>query len=193
MTLDNPIDMQTFEDAVHEWFSEAIECQAIWAQQSAPRPSYPYGVLNIISGPIPASSAWENKASTDLTRARGTEIKFETRVPCTFVISCQVHVVGADGRNPDVYARTLVIRALARLKLITVRDIFRTANIAVQGTGPVTNISAIVNDGYVSRSGVDVTFNASLSLDEYIGYIKTVEVESVSPSNLNIDMTIGDI
>jgi len=185
--------MEIFENAVQTWFSEAIECQAIWAQQSAPRPSYPYGVLNIISGPIPASSAWENKLTTDLTRPAGTEVEFETRVPCSFVIGCQAHVSGEDMRNPDEYALTLVARAIARLNLITVRDAFRVANISVQGIGPVTNISAIVNDGFVSRSGVDVSLNAALSLDEYIGYIKTVQVESIAPSNLGIDMTVGDI
>lgn len=191
--LANPIDMETFENAVHAWFKEAIEAQVIWAQQSAPRPDYPYGVLNIISGPIAASPSWERKLSTDLNRAKGREILSENRVPCTFVVSCQAHVNLTDSRDPTAYARLLVSRAQSRLHLHAVQDAFREANISVQGTGPVTNISAVVNDGNVSRAGIDVTINASLSLDEYLGYIKTVEVKSVAPSDMNIDMTIGDI
>ncbi len=190
--LADPIDLRVFEDAVYTWFAAAIEADAIWAQQSAPRPDYPYGVLNIISGPTPASSAWEEKLTTDLTRV-GTEVNINVRVPCTLTVSCQAHVNLNDSLDPEAYARTLVARAQARLNLTTVREAFRVANISVQSTGPVTNISAIVNDAYVSRAGIDVTFNAALSLDEYIGYIKTVEVESVAPSDLDIVMSIGDV
>ena len=188
--LANPIDMETFENVVHKWFSESIEADAIWAQQSAPRPSYPYGVLNIISGPITASPFWERKFSTDLDREAGKEILAEIGVPCTMVVSCQAHVVAADGRDPARYSRTLVSRAQARLQLISVQDDFRTANISVQRAEPVTNISGLVNDGNVSRSGIDVRFNAMLKLDEYLGYIKTTKIVS---TDVGIDKTFGDV
>ncbi len=190
MNLADPISLLAFEDAVQEWFQEAIETQAIWAVQSAPRPQYPYGSLRIISGPVPASPAFEQKTETDLTRPLGQEVEFQTRVPCTFVVSCQAHVTRPDGNNPSFYARALISRATARLYLPSVQERFRAANIAVQRTGPVTDISAIVNDGHVSRAGVDVTFNAALGLSEYTGYIAKV---AASSTELGIDQVFGDV
>ena len=190
MTLPDPINLATFENAVWEWFSAAIEAEVVWAHQSAPRPDYPYGSLNIIAGPIPAGP-YEQKHSTDLTRPRGEEILFESRVPCTMTVSCQAHVNIPDTRNPAVYARTLVSRAQSRLYLLSVQEAFRVANCAVQRVGSLTNISLVVNDGNVSRSGLDVTFNAALSLSEYTGYIAKAHV--TSNPEIGIDQEFGDV
>lgn len=196
MTLSDPIDLQTFEDAVWEWFKTAIENEVIWAHQSTPRPDYPYGSLNIIAGPI-AVGPFERKISTDLNRPAGEEILFEIRVPCTMTVSCQAHVNIPDTRDPTVYARTLVSRAQARLYLPSVQEAFKAANCAVQRVGSLTNISAVVNDGNVSRVGMDVTFNAALSLDEYAGYIAKAHVTSTFEPpvglELEIDQEFGDV
>jgi hypothetical protein len=194
--LPDPIDFTVFEDAVWEWFKTSIEAEVVWAHQSAPRPDYPYGLLNIISGPI-AVGPFEQKTRTDLTRPAGEEIIFEVNAPCTLVVSCQAHVNIPDSRNPTLYARTLVTRAQSRLYLPTVQETFKAANCSVQRVGSVTNISSIVNDGHVSRVGMDVTFNASLSIEEYTGYIKKAHVTSdlepaVDPS-LQIDQEFGDV
>ncbi len=190
MALDDPISMEDFENAVHAWFSAAIDCPAIWSEQSAPRPDYPYGSLNITSGPLPVSPAWERHTDTDLTRAAGKEVRFQIRVPCTFVVSCQAFVKMPDGRDPTASARTLVTRAQARLYLLTVQEAFREANISVQGSGPVQNISSVINDGNVSRAAIDATFNASLSLDEYTGYIDKTAIES---TQLGVDQEFGNV
>ncbi len=195
MTLPDPIDLKAFEDVVWDWFSNSIEAEVIWVQQSAPRPDYTYGSLNLISGPIPVGP-FERLTSTDLNRPAGQEVAIEVRVPCTFVVSCQVHVGVEDARNPERYARNLLSRAQSRLYLVSVQDSFRLANCAVQRVGSLTNLSEIVNDGFVSRAGLDVTFNAALSLIEYTGYIKTAQITSdltpVDPG-LQIDQEFGDI
>jgi hypothetical protein len=190
LTLANPIDLQSFEDVVWDWFSESIEAEVIWTHQSAPRPDYPYGTLNIIAGPI-AAGPFEQKTSTDLARPAGQEVEFEVRVPCTMTVSCQVHVNIPDSRDPGHYARTLAARAQSRLYLPTVQETFRAANCAVQRVDTFTNISTVVNDGNVSRIGMDVVFNAALSLTEYTGYIKKTHI--TSNPELGIDQEFGDI
>jgi len=190
MTLANPIDFESFEDAVWTWFSESIEAEAIWVNQSAPRPDYPYGTLNIIAGPVPAGP-FEERTETDLGRPAGQEVKQNVRVPCTLTVSCQVHVNIPDSRNPTVYARTLAARAQSRLYLPSVRALLSAANVAIQRVSPVTNISAVVNDGNVSRAGFDATFNAALSLDEYTGYIAKTHV--TSNPEIGIDQVFGDV
>lgn len=190
MSVTPPIDMETFRDAIYTWFRDATGLETIWSQQSAPRPDYPYGTLLIMSGPTPASPTWEIRYSTDLGRAAGTEVEEEAVVPCTFSISCQSFVGMPDGRSPDNDAELYMDRALGSLALPSVRAFLRESNISVLRPGQVNNISSIIGESFVSRAGMDVLFGASLSMIEYIGYIKTVHGTS---ANLGIDEVFGDV
>jgi len=188
-SLANPIDMESFEDAVHGWFSAAIDCLAIWSHQSAPRPNYPYGTLNR-TGLIEASASWEERTDTDLTRTAGEEIRFQVSVPCTITINCQTYVGLDDSRDPTADASLLMSRAKARLNLPTVQDALGVENIAVIRSGAILNPGAIINDAHVSRASMEVQFGATLTLEEYTGYIKTVEIKS---TELGVDQIIGDL
>ena len=189
MALPNAIDLEVFQNAIYEWFSTALDCQVIWAQKSVPRPDYPYGTLNILAGPTPMG-AWEHKTTTDLLRPPGEEVEFEVRVPCQFTISCQAFVAMPEGREPNSDGMALVTRAQSRLFLPSELEKFRAANISVARTGAVRNLSSIDGDAFVSRAGIDVVFNASLSLAEYTGYIAKVHATS---TQLGIDQIFGDV
>lgn len=190
MSAPNPISMETFEDAIHSWFVDATDLNTIWGQKSAPRPSYPYGRLIITSGPIAASPFWDVRNTTDLSRPAGEEVEQEAAVPCTFVISCQVFVGMPDGRNPTKDARFYMNQAFGSLGLPSKLATLYESNVSFVRSEPVQNLSSTIGSGFVERAGLDVTFGASLSVAEYVGYIKTVHATS---TGLGIDGTFGDI
>ena len=186
--LPRPIDLEAFENAVHAWFHDAIGIAAIWQHVSTPQPPYPYGSLSITSGPIAASPSWEQRQSTDLNRALGTEVEVEACVPCTFSVSCQVYVGQPASVSPNERAGAYLNAALARLQLPSVQAQLRAAGIAVLRAGPVQDLDQLIEDAWVSRANLDVTFGAALSLTEYVGFIEHVHAESTS---LGIDQTFG--
>lgn len=72
MAASSPMSWGTIEDAIYTWFNGQTGIDTIWANQNAPRPAYPYAVLNIDSGPMP--EGWdEHRSSVDLTVA--TDVK----------------------------------------------------------------------------------------------------------------------
>jgi hypothetical protein len=186
--IDLPISMKDFENAVHTWFANATGLTTIWADQSAPRPDYPYAALNITSGPTPVSSIWELRDSTNLANPPGEEIEFIGCVPCRFIVSCQAYVNRYDGNDPDKNAKSFIVRAQGALSLPSVLSLLEAAQISVIDRGSVTNIDELINDAYVSRANFDVTFGASLNAKEYEGYISQIELKSPA---LGIDTIIS--
>lgn len=187
--IDAPINMSDFEDAVHTWFVNATGLQTIWTNQSAPRPDYPYASLNVTAGPLPVSPIWELRDSTNLSRPAGQEIEFIGCVPCTFTISCQTYVVLDAANDPNYNALDYMVRAHGALSLPSFLSALETAQISVVDRGQVGGLpEEIVNDAYVSRSNLDVTFGASLNAKEYAGYISQVQIINTA---WNIDKIIS--
>ena len=188
MTVNAPIDMETFQDTIHAWFSGATGLQTVWRNQSAPQPDMPFASLMIVSGPEQYSPAWEVRNETDLTRSRGREVKQTVCVPCRFSVSCQVFCENNDARNPNRDATSYINRAVAALGLPSYLQALRNAEISVSTVGPVQNLAELVESAFESRANVDVVFNSVLSVDEYVGFIERVHATS---TELGIDQTFG--
>ena len=188
MSILAPIDMEVFQNAIHAWFEDVTDLQTIWMGQSATQPCYPYGALQITSGPIPASPQWEERFETVAGQPAGQEIKMTVCNQCTFEISCQAYVGLPESRDPALNAQWYLNKAQSSLSLPSVRADFIVHNIAYTRTSPVQNINEVIADAFVSRANIDVTFGAVLSLDEYTGYVEKTEITSVS---LGIDQEFG--
>lgn len=173
--------IEEFQNAVYEWFSGATEIEVIWGNQNAPRPNYPYGTLLITSGPILMSPFAEERTSFDDSRPLGQEVALDEVVPIQFVVSCQIY-------DNEGLALEYINKAQIALMRPSYLAAFRVANISVARSNPITNISGLIEDKIQSRAGLDVTFNASMSYVEYVGYIEKVKAKSV---NLGIDQTFG--
>lgn len=182
-----PLDMEAFQAAIRNWCSTATNLQTIWSGQSAPVPDYPYAVLNIISGPLPVSSLWELRHTFDASRA-GEEIEFNACVLCTFTINAQFYVTLDDSINPNYSSLQYAMKAQAALALPSYQAALNADDISVIDKGTVTNLDELINDAYVSRSGFDITFGASLNATEYETYIEQVELKSTS---LGIDTIVS--
>lgn len=187
MSVDSPISMETFEDAVHTWCSGATGLQTIWADQSAPRPPYPYALLDIISGPIADNPQWELRHTFDATRV-GEEIEFSACSLCTFTVDAQFFVPLTDSRNPNFASRQYAAKAQGALALPSYLAALRASGVSVLNRGSVSNLNEVIADATVSRSNVNITFGASLNITEYETYIQHVELKSTS---LGIDVLVS--
>lgn len=184
--IDAPINMEEFENAIHKWFTDATGLTTVWTQQGAPQPEYPFGTLEITSGPSQASPLWDYETDFDETRPPGKEVRFVTCVPCTFNISCQVFVGMPEGRDPNKNAMQYLSRAKAALQLPSFRDELAAKNIASLFAGSVQNIGELIEDSWVSRANMDVTFGASLSVEEFMGYIDKVEISKTNDPKFDL-------
>jgi len=190
MSIESPIDMETIENAIHQWFADATGLETIWRRQSVPQPSYPFGSLLITSGPNPIPEAFELRDDTQLGRGSGYEVEQTVCAPCLMTVSCQAYVEGEDLNKPEGNARSYLNKARVALFLPSQQALFKAAEISVIRSNPVTDISALTNERFVSRAGMDVEFNCVMNVSEFVGYIKKVAVESTA---LGVDEIIGDL
>ncbi|MCP4567020.1 MAG: hypothetical protein GY841_05505 [FCB group bacterium] len=192
MAVSAPIDMEAFQDTVHQWFNTATDIETVWADQSAPQPKYPFARLKISSGPLAQTPSWSLFEETNLSRAAGTEVEQTVWVPCQFVVSIQVLVGLQDGRNPAFDALSYMQRAEAALALPSYLALFHASNMSVIRAEQTQNLTELISGSQVSRQAMDVVFGALLSATEYAGYIKTAEIQS-SGFDPGIDGTFGDL
>lgn len=185
--IDAPIDMAAFQSAIYSWFIGATGLTTIWANQSAPAPDFPYGVLEIVAGPTPSAPHHELRYSTDLGRPAGEEIEVDAVVPCMFTVSCQAQVNMPDARDPSLNARQYISRAQSSLSLPSVSASLNAANIAYVDVPAITDLTRVIEDSFVSWTNMDVRFGTTLSLKDYIGYIDKVHFEM---PDLGIDVLI---
>jgi len=190
VTVNAPIDMEAFQDAIQAWFADVTGLESIWRNQSAPQPEYPFAGLAILSGPEPSAPQWEQRFDTDLSRPEGEEVRISVCVPCRFTISCQTYVNMPDARNPELNAAAYMIRAQSSLSLPSVLASLHAAGISVERPGTVQNLDEVIEDSFVSRAAMDVVLGATLNLEELTGYVNKVKVKSES---LGIDATLGDV
>lgn len=188
MTVNRPIDLEVFQDAVHSWFSGSTGLFTVWRRQNAPQPSYPFAALQITTGPTPLAPQWEQRFSTNLSRPLGQEVQTIVCVPCSMVVSCQAYVDTSDARDPNYSAVMYIARAQSALSLPSYLAALRADNISVISPGVVQNIDELIEDAFVSRANLDVTFGTTLTLEEYTGFIEKVHATS---TNLGIDQVFG--
>lgn len=175
---DSPIDMLTVEDTVRDWVVNSTGLEAIWAYQSAPRPDYPYGLLNIIAGPTEASPDWHTQTSDNPGGDPGEEIIYAHGVPCQFTVSLTIYVALPDGANPTLDARQYNLRAVAGLRGINQQETFAANSISLLRTRGFGVATEVIGDAYVSVSRMDILFNAVFNVTELGTYIDKVRVKS---------------
>ena len=185
--VSDPIDMEAFENAVHEWFSNSSDLNTVWSNQSSPQPEYPFGSLAIISGPTPSAPDWEQREDYDAGREAGKEIRFHACVPCSIVVSCQAYVGNSDSRDPSQKANVYIERSKVALSLLEFVTHFSSHNISVYNYTPTTYPNLLTGGQWTSRAQFDVTFGTTLNGESFTGYIASMELKSTS---LGVDKVI---
>lgn len=218
--VSEPLDFETFENAIHAWFSGSTGLTTVWANQSAMQPQYPYATLDVISGPSISGQWGDSYAEVDydaendeddngnwgvdqwgLSRWGGTAadsggggdiyLRVTKNILCPITVSCQVLVGMPDAREAG-NARTYLTKALAGLELDEYRDALNDAGIGVVGQRMVRLSMPTIAGKRDSRAMADIQFSIGMSVYEDVSYIRTADLSSKSPVESNQTVLVGE-
>jgi hypothetical protein len=188
--MTDSMDMAQFEDAVHDWFAEATGLETVWRQQSAPQPELPFASIKVIAGPVRTGTPIVTETALPDPQPAGKEIEIKGIFPCSVTVSFQVFVGMPDARNPGYNARTYAVLAMTSLEMPEVRAVLWSKGISVLNVGAIQNLDVLVEAEHESRANIDVMFGIVLTREEFVGYIKTVHIESTS-LGIDRDFVVG--
>ena len=149
------------EDAIHDWVMAAMSLEAnkvIWDRPPAPRPDPPYALLNILSGPQQVGEAEERYKELDT-------FVYAMRWTFTFTVG----IYGGDG-----YLAQIANLAKSLTKP-SARATLRQAGLAVWGSEPPVDLSALLDTQFEDRAAVDILFAYGEAVeDNAVGEIQKV-------------------
>jgi len=166
------LDWPTIAEELLQWACDQTGIAWAWADQDAPQPTYPFGLIRVVSGPL--------KLGTDEIRWDGDETlnHFGVR-ELTLSFECLVDK-DAGGSMADEYnAHSLLLMLQSSLRLQSTKERFQRANVAVrEDDQPIQNLDENVADRWISRALVEFVFYTSTTLQETVGFFEAVEVSS---------------
>ena len=183
-----PIEWEDVENALLRWFTDSTDLPCvIWADQDAPQPLYPYGVIKIIAGPTKIGGVDETRivALDPEPAIPALPIELLKEGPREITLSCQINVGPPDDQNSSEHSRSRMSAAQAALGLPSFTQPLREAGLAVIQELPISDFSIQIADLWVSRSQMDVRFGLTSSVREKSSVIETVEITAGDPFNLN--------
>lgn len=129
----------------------------IKGRQNANHPLYPSATFNFLSGPTRIGLD-DAQVDTTLGTAPNEMVSTTYQGPRLFTASVLIEVGpdGDDNADPDCNAVALMTAAQSELRSITRREAFNSFGLALVRTGPVTDISEMLNGEFVSRASMDV-------------------------------------
>lgn len=182
----------TQRDAIRDWFTAAIGAQAIWAQQDAPRPTYPYGLLQFTAGTTLHQD--ELVFEQDLLQPAGQEMLPRTSGIRMDTITCSVLSLAEQYTGSG---EALVRKAVEHLRRYSTRETLRAAGVAFVRVAGYSNQAEVVKGRWLSRWNVDLIFasldrpSAADLAAERIGYIDKIKLSSdltpLADPDLNLD------
>ncbi len=190
-----PIDWEVVENALLRWFTDSTDLPCvIWADQKAPQPLYPYGVIKIIAGPTKIGGVDETRQEAladPLPAIPALPVELLKEGPREITLSCQINVGPPDDQNPGDHSRSRMSAAQAALGLPSFTQPLREAGLAVIQELPISDFSIQIADLWVSRSQMDVRFGLTSSVREESAIIETVEITAGDPFNLDKEIFGG--
>lgn len=183
-----PIQWASIENAIYDWFTQQTLISAIWANQDAPQPKYPFATLSFISGPTMEGALDEVLYRTDLAQQPGQEVELRVQGWRQFTLSCHVYQGPPNTHDPAQHARAILQRAQSSLGLPSVRDAFNAVNLAVVRQSDVEGLHDLSEDTWISHAVMDIIFRTTAVMAERTGYIDQISTTSTS---LGITGTIG--
>lgn len=169
-----PVDWKVIEDAFYDWITGEIAVGFIWENQNAPQPPYPY-VSGLITSIVPEGGVKEQRHQFDAAAAAGEEITIATCGTFTFTLTLQAHVDADSGAyDPRVNAQALATRLQWSLQKGATALIFSTANLAVIAELAQSDLSLVINEEWISRASLDISFRATAVVSETTTFIDKV-------------------
>ena len=151
----------TIEDALIAWMTAIhADVTPIWANQDGNRPSAPFAVLDIISGPFNLGTAEERYKAEDT-------YSYAIRKWATL--------------NVQVVADDALVRASAianALDLPTRQSVLQAAGIAAHSTQGLRDITALQETSHEPRATIDIIISWPEPVEDEPGEIRRVHVTS---------------
>ena len=185
------VDWKAIQDGIHRWCCSSTGLEWVWADQKAPQPLYPYGLLNVVSGLTKVGGLDERR-----TRCENGRIEQIITGPRYFTISFQVQVgLPSSDNDARVFAESYLATLQASVLLESSRQILKRSNIAVVEELPIQSLDLVIATETVSRAAMDIRFVTQSCLVEEIPAIDVVRIESgkFPPSDQSVDGTEFDI
>lgn len=176
---------EDIQNAIAEWACGATGLTWVWADQKAPQPPYPYGLLNVIAGLTKIGGLDEQRVVEN-----GDETELIHTGPREFTVSFQVQV-GLPEADEDarVFAENYLATLMATTSFESAKVIFRRANISVVEELPIQSLDLVIATETVSRASMDIRFQTQSALREVIVPLEQVQIQSGSflPSGQSLD------
>lgn len=168
-------DWQAIEDALQAWAVRASGLPAAsvrWADQDATRPQPPFVELRLDheggGAPVPEQQTIDNP-----TPSAGQEILINTITHEDLTLTVHAFTAPTVGANS---ARALASRMKAQIASETEIGIFDDAGIAIVETGPVQNLTAVLETKSEGRAVFDVRLRVADGFTEATTYVETVDI-----------------
>lgn len=165
--------------AIVDWLASSAGVTVGWANQDAPIPDFPAGVLRVTSV-VRIGNRDENRLTTDLGQPLGEEVLIEHVGQYRMTISIQILTrQKRDGTfDWDEGSAAKATAARKALGTLAQRAAFQIAGLGVISSGDVRNLSALETEGFTDRAQLDLILGFADVLSERTGYIATALVSS---------------
>lgn len=200
MAAAQPTDLTAFENTLYSWFRTQTGLANVrWSDQDHPQFDYPFGVISPLTGMSRVGNAFDFSSwTTDLGQS-GEEVEEKHSGWREISVSFQVFVGPPSNNDPSANARDFMSRAQGSLNLTSVRNTFKSNDIAVIEDFGIVKLDAVIEDTFISIANMDIRFMTTSNVSERFGYIKTVEVDGTvkkeggAIAETFTDFIIGDI
>lgn len=160
------------ENALRAWVrtvSKLPDTQVVWADQDLTRLKGQFITMRM--GDLSAlGSADEVTHDFDEEREAGQEIEITVNGQRSFVLSLQCFGEG------EYSAKGVLSRLKTSLSLPSVLSLFETAGLGCYDTGPIQNITALLDTTFEPRAAMEAYFYCSEVVSERNTFVETVEV-----------------
>jgi hypothetical protein len=177
--IPDPLNWQIIEDTIYDWFVEQSGLDVAWGRQDSPQPIYPFGVLNVVSGPLMVAPQDEVKWETDLSKPLGQEVALRITGLRELVVSCQVLAELPESFNPSAHPRFVMGRVQASLSAPSVLKAFNDVNMSIIRAGDIVILDEADDDMWIARANMDVRFYLVSDSTERTSYINEIEITSL--------------
>jgi len=169
---------EQMEGALNTWLRDATGAAFRWEDQKAPQAGdaagtpVSYGTMRILTL-VRLGATASVTHGTDTGRPAGQEVKSTARMSCLLSFRAQLFTAFTFGAATAV---PLLQVAAARLDLNSVSGALHRAGLGVGTIGTVQNLSGLIGTRYQGHAALDVTFNCTTEVADFVGYFLRAQV-----------------
>lgn len=175
-------DWEAVENAIRAWVVTGSGLPAdkvIWANQDGDRPEDPF--ITIALSGLHGRGMDTVESSTDLNRPAGEEIRLNVKGLREMTASVQAFTDATTGNSG---ARALLMKVQAALRLPSIRDALGALSLSPFDPGDVQVFPIVFPTGFEGRGTLAVRFYVMQTVDEFTGYISSVELTNTSTGDV---------